>query len=165
MGCISSSRGTSWHRKIKPTSLMSPALAGGLFTTRATWEALSRMAWYKAHKTRMLCSYRVQEGRTWKTPSFLSPPLQPQALASPMCVCLCACLVTQSCLTLCHTRDCSPPSSSVHGVIQARILEHVAISSSRGSSWPRDQTCVSCIGRQILYHRATWEDASPISPS
>ena len=47
-----------------------------------------------------------------------------------------------------------------HGVFQARILEWVAISSSRGSSWPRDQTrvsSVSCIGRQILVHWATWE--------
>ena len=51
--------------------------------------------------------------------------------------------------------DCSPPGSSVHGISQARILEWVAISYSRGSSWPRDWTwvsCVSCIGRQVLYH-------------
>ena len=49
--------------------------------------------------------------------------------------------------------------SSVHRIFQARILEWVAISSSRGSSQPRDWTCVSCvscIGRQILYHCATW---------
>ena len=53
----------------------------------------------------------------------------------------------QSCPTLCYPVDCSPPGSSVHGISQARILEWVAISSSRGSSWPRDQThdsCVSC---------------------
>ena len=134
---------------IKPASLMSPALAGGLFITSTTWGALSRMVWYKAHKTRVHCSHRVQEGRAWETPSFLFPPLQPPALTSPVCVCACvhACvrvcvrvcvcvharLVTQSCLTLCRIRDCSPPSSSVHGVIQARILEQVAISSSRGS--------------------------------
>ena len=65
-----------------------------------------------------------------------------------------------SCLTLCNPVGSSPPGSSVHGILQARILEWVAISSSRGSSWPRDQThasCVSCIGRQILYHWATWE--------
>ena len=44
--------------------------------------------------------------------------------------------------------DCSPPGSSVHGILQARILEWVAISFSRGSSWPRDQTWVSCtVGR------------------
>ena len=56
--------------------------------------------------------------------------------------------------------DCSLPGSSVHGIFQARILEWVAISSSRGSSWLRDQTCVSyvsCAGRQILYHCTTWE--------
>ena len=43
------------------------------------------------------------------------------------------------------------------GILQARILEWVAISSSRRSSWPRDGTCVSCIGRWILYHCDTWE--------
>ena len=51
--------------------------------------------------------------------------------------------------------DCSPPGSSVHGIFQARIQEWVAISFSRGSSRPRDRTCislVSCIGRWILYH-------------
>ena len=47
------------------------------------------------------------------------------------------------------------PDSSVHGISQARILEWVAISFSRGSSWPRNWTCVSCIGRQILYCWAT----------
>ena len=46
--------------------------------------------------------------------------------------------VAQSCLTLCDPMDCSPPGSSVHGILQARILEWVAISFSRGSSQPRD---------------------------
>ena len=61
----------------------------------------------------------------------------------------------QSCLTLCDPMDCSPPSSSVHGILQARILEWVAMPFCRGSSPPRDPTCVSCvscIGRQLLYH-------------
>ena len=53
--------------------------------------------------------------------------------------------------------DCSPPGSSVHGILQARILEWVAIPSCRRSSWPRDRTRVSCIGRWILSHWATWE--------
>ena len=48
-------------------------------------------------------------------------------------------LVTQSCSTLCDPVDCGPPGSSVHGILQARILEWVAISFSRGSSQPRDQ--------------------------
>ena len=51
----------------------------------------------------------------------------------------------------------SPPGFSVHGILQARKLEWVAISSSRGSSWPRDWTHVSCIGRQILYCWVTRE--------
>ena len=51
--------------------------------------------------------------------------------------------------------DCSLPGSSVPGTSQARILEWVAISFSRESSPPMDETCVSCIGRRILYHWAT----------
>ena len=52
-------------------------------------------------------------------------------------------LVTQSFLTLCNPMDCSPPSSSIHGIFLARILEWVAISSSRGSSRLWDRTRVS----------------------
>ena len=48
--------------------------------------------------------------------------------------------ITQSCLILCHPMDCSPSGSSVHGILQARILEWVAIPFSRGSSWFRDRT-------------------------
>ena len=53
------------------------------------------------------------------------------------------------------SRVLSPQGSSIHGISQARILKWVAISFSRGSSWLRDQTHVSCIGRWILYHWAT----------
>ena len=75
-------------------------------------------------------------------------------------VCTCA-LSLRSCLTLCDPTDCSPPASSVHGILQAKILECVALLSSRVSSWPRDRTCVSCIaggfftaeplGKQYIY--------------
>ena len=61
----------------------------------------------------------------------------------------------QSCPTLCDPMDCSPPGSSVQGILEARILEWGAMPSSRGSSWPRDWihiSYVSSIGRQILYH-------------
>ena len=58
------------------------------------------------------------------------------------CVCV---LSPQSCPVLCDPTDCSPPGSSAHGILQARILEWVASSSSRGSSWTRDWTHVSCI--------------------
>ena len=71
-----------------------------------------------------------------------------------------ACAVSQSCLTLCDPMNHSLPGSSVHGIFQTRILEWVAVSFSRESSWLRDWTLisyVSCIGRQNLYHWATWE--------
>ena len=58
--------------------------------------------------------------------------------------------VAQSCPTLCHPMDCSLPGSSLHGILQARVLEWVAISFSRGSSRPRDRTRVSHIpGRRF----------------
>ena len=66
----------------------------------------------------------------------------------------------QSCLTLCDPVDHSLPGFSVHGILQARILEWVAISFSRGSSQPRDWTRVSCIGRCVLYqlhHLGSWD--------
>ena len=49
-------------------------------------------------------------------------------------------LVAQLCLTLCDPMDCSPPGSSVHGILQARILEWIAIPFSKGSSQPRDRS-------------------------
>ena len=64
----------------------------------------------------------------------------------------------QLCPTLCDPKDCSPPGSSVHGILQARIQEWVVIYFSREASRPRDWTCVSyvtCIGRWVLYHWAT----------
>ena len=100
----------------------------------------------------------------------LSPlPMRPlHSEAQPR---VCARLVAESCLTLCNPTDSNPPDSSVHGIFQAGILEWVAISSSRGSSQPRDGTlisCVSCSGRRILYQRATWEaqpsNTQPLNP-
>ena len=82
------------------------------------------------------------------------------------CLCLnllflwgvCGCVHTkllQSCPTLCNPMDCCLPGSSVFGILQAKILEWIAIPSSRGSSIPRDWTCVSflsCLSRKVLYH-------------
>ena len=68
-------------------------------------------------------------------------------------------LVAQSCSTLCNPTDCSPRGSSVHGILQARILEWVAISYSREPSTPRDWTQVSCIaGRSFTI----WPPGKPI---
>ena len=66
-------------------------------------------------------------------------------LCNYIILCIVYVLVAQSCPILCTPVDCSPPDSSVHGIFQARILEWVAISFSRESSWPRDQTLVSHI--------------------
>ena len=68
---------------------------------------------------------------------------------------LCYAKLLQSCPTLCDPMAHSPLGSSVHGILQARTLEWVAISSSRGSSRPKDRTqlsYVSCTGRRVLYH-------------
>ena len=70
---------------------------------------------------------------------------------------ICEVLVAQLCPTLCHPIDCSPPGSSVHGILQARIPEWVAISFSRGSSQPRDRTQVSCIADGFFTSWATRE--------
>ena len=70
-------------------------------------------------------------------------------------------LVAKSCLTLCNLVDWSPPGSSVHGILQARIPEWVAMSFSRGSSWPRDWTLVSCIAGKFFTVWATRETSSP----
>ena len=70
----------------------------------------------------------------------------------------------QSCPTLCDPMDYSPPSYSVHGILQARILQWVAIPSSRGSSQPGDwtqSTCISCITGGFFTHWATWEAQWP----
>ena len=116
--------------------------------------------------------WRKEEGdrneiRCWKslsslslrfTPLFFSWISAPGLVANIIkfftrYVCLCA-KSLQLCPTLCDPMNCSLPGSSVHGILQERILEWVAMSSSRGSSQTRDQTCVSyisCIGRQVLY--------------
>ena len=73
-------------------------------------------------------------GETWRTPS-------------PYIVCV---RVAQSCLTLCDPMDCSLPVSSVPGILQARILEWVGISFSRGSSQLREQAQVSCIAGRFF---------------
>ena len=66
-------------------------------------------------------------------------------------------LVIQLCPTFCNPMDCSSPGSSVHGILQARILEWVAIPFSRGSSQPRAQTQVSCIAGRCFTIWATRE--------
>ena len=70
-------------------------------------------------------------------------------------------LVTQTCPTLCNPMDCSTPGSCVHGILQARIPQWVAIPFSRGYSRPRDRTWVSCIAGRLFTISATRELLAP----
>ena len=86
----------------------------------------------------------------------VSPKLR-ESPPAPLCgVITCVCAKSlQECPAVCSPVDWGLPGSSVHGILQARILEWVTMPSSRGSSPPRDRTCisyVSCIDRQALYH-------------
>ena len=65
-------------------------------------------------------------------------------------------LVAQSCPALCNLMDCSPPGPSVHGILQARILEWVAIPFSGALSWPKDRSWVSCTASRFFTIWATW---------
>ena len=84
------------------------------------------------------------------------PVTQFSGFRPEICERVCVYLVTQPCPTLCDPMDCSPPGSSV------RILEWVAIPSSRGSSWPRDGTHLSCIGGRFFTIWATREAHRPV---
>ena len=86
-------------------------------------------------------------------PSWLQPghSTQERWCTSGLYLCMCA----QLYLTLCEPMDCGPPGSFVHGIPQARILEWVAMSSSRGSFWPRHWTRVPCFGEWILHPSAS----------
>ena len=72
---------------------------------------------------------------------------------------MCACLVTQSFLTLCNPMNCSPPGSSVHEILQARILQWVAIFFSRGSPWPGDWIQVSSIVSSVQFSHSVMSDS------
>ena len=105
-----------------------------------------------------LCSLWQQTVFFFRWVMFLLPFLPSRAWRiDRSCLCICSVLCAQSCLTLCDPMDWSPPGFSVRGIFQAGILEWDAISYSRGSSWPRDQHGISCIGRWILYCCASWE--------
>ena len=87
-------------------------------------------------RTKSKGSFLRKKGRGWSTEkSFMGTRRHSPPSNSPCCSC---CLVTQSCPPLCDPVDCSPPDSSVHGILQARILKWVAMPSSRGPSQPRD---------------------------
>ena len=122
--------------------------------------------WTVAHQTPLSMGFSRQEywsGLPWLPPRDLpNPGIKPSSLTFPTLEAGSLPLtitwevpyslalvqfssVAQSCLTLCDPMDCSPPGYSVQGILQTRILEWVAISYFKGSSWSRDRTQVSCI--------------------
>ena len=116
--------------------LLSPGLSSLSHTANSHWLSILHMVmlfpYYSLHTSHPLLS-------------------TPQPCPYFLRLCLNCMLHALSCPTLCNPMDCTLPNFSAHG-----ILEWVAISSSTGSSWPRDQThvsCVCCIGRWVLYHQ------------
>ena len=99
-------------------------------------------------------SQRVGYGWATKTVTLSLCSVVYKNIKSPCCLCV---WVAQLCATLCDPIDCSPPGSSIHGILQAGILEWVAMSFPRGSSQPRDWTWVSCIAGGFFTVRATRE--------
>ena len=97
---------------------------------------------------------------TRQEPGKKHPPYTWQAYLLVMCVCVCVCvcvLVALLCLTLCDPMDCSLPGSSVHGILQARILEWVAIPFSKGIFPTQGSNSGILHCRQFLYQGATRE--------
>ena len=99
-----------------------------------------------AQKPREGCFGDVFTQLEWQRPrfTFRMSLIVLVAVLGTMCN-VCVCSVAQLCLTLCDPMDYRLPGSFVRGILHARMLEWVAISFSRGSSQPRDQTQVSCI--------------------
>ena len=118
---------------------------------RAWWAAVYGVAQSRTRLKRLSSSsskvrdWQKRKGRFSVRRIFNSFPFSQSILVIILLLCVCMCLVTQLRLALCDLMDCSRPGSSVHGILQARVLECVAISFSRGSSSPREQICVSCI--------------------
>ena len=121
----------------------------------------------RSHKLRYIMPYLYRYlycfsliGSTTKTQLKTTLSSRHHELQST-CICVIImylCIHSQSFSTIWDPTDCRPQGSSVHGISQGRILEWVVISVSRGSSRPRDWSCISfCTGRWILYHCATWE--------
>ena len=121
------SRGSSQTRNWTQVS----CIAGRVLTSWVTKEGMQCFT-----NPRVLPGFLCRKVLTTSTTyaTYLLPPL-PLCKMCSLARC-CCCLVTKSCPTLCDPMDCSPPGSSIHGIPQARVLEWVAISFSRGSAWP-----------------------------
>ena len=119
------------------------------------------LSWRLCEMSQYILSHRnFLEVRGWPSVSLTHPVANLPSHRGLWTRCQVLCIYALSCPALCGPMDCSPPSSSVHGIIPAKILEWVVISSSKRSSWPRDWTwvsCIYCIGWWILNRWAHWE--------
>ena len=122
-------------------SLTSPALTGGFFTTSATWEAPTHIIHRNVNREsgKMRQRRNMFPRRKRKQNGGKQSTYKEFEVTIILILILCV-LVTQLSLTLCHTIYCSPPGSSVHGIIQTRMLQWVAVFYSRAPSSPRNQT-------------------------
>ena len=131
---------TDRSRKTKESLPAPPLKNGGSSTWLSPWRWICHAEeGEKYGRQGELLVYKVVANETWKHIGFA-----------------CVLIVSDSL----HPMDCSPPGLAVHGIFQARILDWVAISYSRGSSPSKDWTrvsCTPCVSRQILYHCTTWE--------
>ena len=105
---------------------------------------------------------RLLSATTTSSPQFLPIITIPGSHSRPtVCQTLCSIRMRakplQSCLALCNSMNFNPLGPSVRGILQTRLLEWVAVPSSRGSSQPRDQTWACCTGRGFFTTSATWE--------
>ena len=139
---------------LAPRGLQQPATLSP-FTIKEAW-ILTQVKWFFW----ILMNHFLDLLTFWIKSLFLAPTLclfiwPVTCLAVwPCCACVHA-KYLQSCATVCDAMTCSPPDFSVRGILQARILEWVAMPFSRGSSRHSDWTHVSyisCMGRQVLYH-------------
>ena len=114
---------------------------------RTTINKNTKTYWERSSTTKDINKIKDSRSRCWSSRKQSSTPFT-ETLKTHLQVGLFTYMhlkLLQSCLTLCHPMDCSLPGSSVHGILQERILERVVISSSRGSSHPRDPNCISYI--------------------
>ena len=145
---------SSWHTNNKipvyniyssnlrlPITLVTPPIIPNHSHTQATcwvWEVWFFCRWGKGR-----FKLKLAHGPTKLRPCCL-------CLVLLFKQCVCDVLVAQLCPTLCDSVDCRPPGFSVHGILQARILEWVAVPPSRGSSQPRDRTQEFCIAGRFF---------------
>ena len=150
--------GKTFSRDIHPTHRVPPPLPRLITVRTGSWSTVTSVCW-SVHTVFMLECFSLTESlettalpctkALMRSPHDEHPPKKPAKSTSPEQL---VCVLNR--VRLCDPMDYSPPGSSVNGILQARILEWVAKPSSRSQI---HVSYVSCIGRGILYHCATWK--------